>query len=171
MIESPLRSCNASPALDEFVAMRDPMSWSLPLGRIFGITVKIHWFFPLFVLGVILRAAFKDDPRPPEGTWIDASMLMGLMFLAVLLHEFGLCFGARLVDGDAHEVLLWPLGGLAYVEVPHTARANFIAAAAGPVVNLLLCLGSGLLFLMVTDFNYRPTWNPLWVPYRVDRSE
>ena len=29
-------------------------------------------------------------------------------------------------------VLLWPLGGLAYVDVPHTPRANFITTAAGP---------------------------------------
>ena len=33
---------------------------------------------------------------------------------------------------------MWPLGGLAYVEVPHTPRANFITTAAGPAVNLFL---------------------------------
>ena len=62
------------------------------------------------------------------------------VFASVLLHEFGHCFGARAVDGDATEVLLWPLGGLANTEVPHTPRANFITTAAGPAVNVVLCL-------------------------------
>src|SRR5437870_6735702 len=142
--------------------MRDPLTWSIPLVRVFGITVRVHVLFPVVAVGIILRMAFMKD-APKDAAWdlsMQAAIMVGLLFVAVLLHEFGHCFGARLVDGDAHEVLLWPLGGLAAVEVPHTPRANFIAAAAGPMVNLLLCLGSGLLFLMVTDFKYRPTWNP-----------
>ena len=71
---------------------------------------------------------------------MDVAMILGMLFISVLLHEWGHCFGARLVDGDAHEILIWPLGGLAYVEVPHTARANFITTLMGPLVNLGLCL-------------------------------
>ncbi len=40
-------------------------------------------------------------------------MLAGLLFVSVLLHEFGHCFAARWVDGDATEIMIWPLGGLA----------------------------------------------------------
>src|SRR5207244_11977431 len=76
-----------------------------------------------------------------------------------LLHEFGHCFGARLVDGDAHEVLLWPLGGLAAVDVPHTPRANFLTAAAGPLVNLFLCLAAGSALTML---HIQPPFNPWW---------
>src|SRR3954447_7330389 len=140
--------------------MRDPFAWSFPLGRMFGVTVRVHWLFPVVAAGLVLRAAFQKDVVP--GSWIDMTMLMVLLFITVLLHEYGHCFGARFVDGDANEVLLWPLGGLASVEVPHTARANFITAAAGPAMNLVLCLAAGLIFLMVTDFSVRPTWNPLW---------
>jgi len=155
--------------------MWDPFSWSLSLGRVRGINVRMHVLFPVVALGLILRIAFKKDVI--AGTWIDASMLMALLFFAVLLHEFGHCIGARLVDGDAHQILLWPLGGLAAIEVPHTPRANFIATAAGPAANLVICLVSGLLFLWLTDFHYRPTWNPLptadfggWYPYRVEAN-
>src|SRR5262245_20148016 len=126
--------------------MRDPFSWSFPIGRLFGITIRIHILFPVVALGLVLRVAFQKDVIP--GTWIDAAMLVGLLFFSVLLHEFGHCFGARLVDGDAQEVLLWPLGGLAAVDVPHTARANFITTAMGPAVNLLLCIISTVLLLM-----------------------
>jgi hypothetical protein len=73
------------------------------------------------------------------------------------LHEFGHCFGARLVDGDAREVMLWPLGGLARCEVPNTPRANFIMTAAGPAANLLLCLVVGL---VLAASSLRPSLDP-----------
>ncbi|MFN4258654.1 MAG: site-2 protease family protein [Gemmataceae bacterium] len=146
--------------------MRDPFSWSVPLGRLFGINIRVHILFPLVVLGFILRAAYGKDYL--AGSWIDAAMLMFLLFGVVLLHEFGHCFGARMVEGEANEVLLWPLGGLASIEVPHTPRANFIATAAGPLTNLLICFVVGSIFLWVTDFHLRPTWNPFWYPLRVD---
>jgi Zn-dependent protease len=141
--------------------MADPFSWSLPIGRLFGVTIKVHVLFPVLAVGLVLRVALQKG-APPD-IWIQASLMMALLFLAVLLHEFGHCFGARLVDGDAHEILLWPLGGLAAVEVPHTARANFLTAAAGPLVNLLLCLGAGAALALVA---IRPPFNPWWVPIR-----
>ena len=140
--------------------MRDPLSWSLPLGRLFGIVIRVHLLFPMVAVGLILRAAFHKDALP--GDWIIASGIMGLLFLSVLLHEFGHCFGARFMDGDAHDIMLWPLGGLAYVDVPHTARANFVTVAAGPLVNLLLCVASGLVLWYAVGA--QPPW-PWWPPY------
>lgn len=140
--------------------MRDPFTWSLPLGRAFGIVVKVHLLFPLVALGLVMRVCTKEGV--PPGMWLAASGVIGLLFVSVLLHEFGHCFGARLVDGDAEEILIWPLGGLAFVEVPHTPRANFVATVAGPLVNVLLCAisAAGLIVLA-----YRPPLNPFtWVP-------
>lgn len=145
--------------------MRDPLTWSMPLMRVFGITVRVHVLFPLIALGLILRYGFKQDA--PQGLWVEAAILMGLLFLAVLLHEFGHCFGARLVDGDAHEVMLWPLGGLAAVDVPHTPRAHFITAAAGPLVNLMLCVAAGSALAV---WSIRPPFNPWWVPIHFSKD-
>jgi len=159
--------------------MRDPLSWSIPLGRLFGINIRVHLLFPLVALGLILRATTtpKNGPALPEGAWIDATLIMGFLFFSVLLHEFGHCFGARAVNGDASDVLLWPLGGLAYCDVPHNPRANFICTAAGPAVNLVLCLICGLLlFFFHTNGAHewqalQPVWNPLaGYPGRVDAS-
>ena len=144
--------------------MWDPFSWSLPLGRLFGITIRVHVLFPIVALGLILRVAY--EPHVVQGAWIDAAMIMALLFFAVLLHELGHCAGARLVDGDAHQILIWPLGGLAAIEVPHTPRANFIATAAGPLANLFLCVVCGVALAMATNFEARPTWNPFWYPFR-----
>jgi Zn-dependent protease len=154
--------------------MWDPFTWSLPLARLFGINIRVHVLFPVVAVGLVLRVAYQKDVLP--GTWADAAMLMALLFGVVLLHEFGHCAGARFVDGDAHQILLWPLGGLAAIEVPHTPRANAIATAAGPAVNFLICLAAGFLFLFLSDFKYRPPWNPLpggeygWYPYRVNSN-
>lgn len=152
--------------------MSDPFTWSIPLGRVFGITVRVHILFPMIVVPLILRVALMEDIYP--GTWIDATMVMLLLFVTVLLHEFGHCAGARAVDGDAHQILMWPLGGLASIEVPHTWRANFIATAAGPAVNLVICAIAFLFYGFLTDWSLRPTWNPIpdikygWYPYRID---
>src|SRR4029077_17752061 len=120
--------------------------------------------FLIFVLVEIMRAVFwsppanhKEDP-PTYGLWIDVCIVMGLLFLSVLAHEFGHCFGARYVNGDAREILMWPLGGLASVDVPHTPRANFITTVCGPAVNLVLCLLALLGLFLLGSF--QPNWNP-----------
>src|SRR5262245_14673225 len=136
--------------------MRDPFLWSIPLGRLFGITIRVHLLFPVVAVGLILRYAYQQNPPYIPGTWIDATMLCVLLLVSVLLHEFGHCFGARWVNGDATEVLIWPLGGLATVDVPHTPWAKFLTTAAGPAVNLVLCLLCGLLLAFAVHPSYQP---------------
>jgi Zn-dependent protease len=141
--------------------MRDPINWSIPIGRFFGIAVKVHLLFPLVALGLILRIATQKDMEP--GLWVEMAAILAWLFVAVFLHELGHCFAARYVDGEAHDILIWPLGGLAYVEVPHTWKANFIVAAAGPAANLVLCFVTGLMLLALSLW---PPLSPLWNPLR-----
>jgi Zn-dependent protease len=61
------------------------------------------------------------------------------------------------VGGEASEVLLWPLGGLATVEVPSTPKANFLTAFGGPAVNLGLCL---LATGVMVSCSLRPNLDP-----------
>jgi Zn-dependent protease len=140
--------------------MRDPFAWSIPLGRLFGIQVKVHLLFPLVAVGLILRFALRTDPPPVPGAWVDASVVMGLAFLSILFHEFAHCFVGRAVGGEANEVLLWPLGGLANVELPQQPRAHFLTAAAGPASNLLL----GALALLALQFASKDALTPSWNP-------
>jgi Zn-dependent protease len=143
--------------------MRDPLSWSLPLFRVFGITVRLHVLFPVVTGALLLRVAFPHGEPLAAGTFTDALWLTGILFVSVLLHEFGHCFGARLVDGEAREILLWPLGGLASIDIPHRPRAHFITAAAGPLTNLLICAAAAVGFLVMTRFDWRDLpWG--WYP-------
>src|SRR5262245_61537667 len=136
--------------------MHDPFAWSIPFGQVRGITIRIHILFPFVALALVLRTAFTENA--PSGQWIDAALVVFWLFVSVLLHEFGHCFGARMVNGDARDVLLWPLGGLARVEVPHTPRANLITTICGPAVNIILAIAAGVGLWLAGDV--MPRWDP-----------
>jgi len=144
--------------------MRDPSSWSFVIGRVFNITVRVHILFPLVAAGLIGRVAFTTNVVP--GAWIDAAWLMALLFVLVFFHELGHCFAGRRVMGEANDILLWPLGGLAYVDVPHSPKAHLVTALGGPLVNVLFCLVCAGIMIFAFDTPFRPTWNPIWNPYR-----
>ncbi len=63
---------------------------------------------------------------------------MATLFVLVLLHEFGHCVACRAVGGEADEILMWPLGGLAYCRPPHRWQAALITTLGGPGVNVVL---------------------------------
>jgi Zn-dependent protease len=113
----------------------DPMSWSFPIMRVVGITVRLHVFFIVFSLVVIAHAASVTS----QGAVGVRPTLLGIaaLFTIVLLHEFGHCIACRRSGGSADEILLWPLGGLATCSPPQRPRAHFWTAAGGPLVNVL----------------------------------
>jgi len=70
------------------------------------------------------------------------------LFVIVTLHEFGHSLACRQVGGTAKEIVLWPLGGVAYVSPPQRPGATLWSIAAGPLVNVALVpalMGLGLL--------------------------
>jgi Zn-dependent protease len=106
---------------------------SFRVGRLFGIDIRVHI---LFLIWIGFRAL-------QSGGSTTELMFLALLFGIVLLHELGHCFGARSVGGDADNILMWPLGGLAFAHAPMTPWAQFVTVAAGPAVNLVFCLFSG----------------------------
>jgi Zn-dependent protease len=144
--------------------MRDPMSWSIPVFRLFGIQVRVHIFFFVITIGLFLRQL--SLPQYNRVWWLDMFVLsVVVLFGSVLLHEFGHCFGARYVGGEAREILIWPLGGLAFVEVPHRWKALFVMVAAGPAVNVLICIGCASALLAG---GFYPSLNPITDPHRAE---
>src|ERR1041384_1814689 len=136
--------------------MRDPMSWSIPVFRLFGIQVKVHIFFFVITIGLFLRQLSLLQYQ--NVWWLDKFLLtVVVLFGSVLLHEFGHCFGARYMGGEAREILIWPLGGLASVDVPRRAKALFVMVAAGPAVNVLICL---VCAIAITLAGFTPSINP-----------
>ena len=138
------------------------MTWSVGAGRYFGISVRVHLAFLLFIVLSILEATMHE--WPPLGVVL---MGMGMLFVCVLLHEFGHCWGARRVGGTAEEVLLWPLGGLAYCDVPMTPRAQMATTISGPAVNVILLAACGVGLVLLGE---PVPWNPhaAWSPNVLD---
>ncbi len=111
----------------------NPLGWALPLGTLAGIRVRAHLLFVVYVIAQMLWAIPKDTIGPAY-----QALFLTALFVLVLLHEFGHCFACRWVKGEANDILLWPLGGLASCAPPRTWRANFITTAGGPMVNVVL---------------------------------
>lgn len=128
----------------------NPMGWSLHVGRVFGIDLRVHIFFLLYVAGELLGSG--------GGLGYEAAGL-AILFGIVLLHEFGHCIAARKVGGEANEILMWPLGGLAYVQAPPNPFSQFITVAGGPAVNVLICLLTGLLLAVDAGTPRAVPWN------------
>lgn len=105
----------------------------LPIGSLFGIPLRVHWTF-LLVLAVWAQAAFNPM----------VLICIMALFGTILLHELGHCFAARSVGGGAHGILLWPLGGLAFITGGTTPARSIYIALAGPLMHVplaLLCAG------------------------------
>ena len=113
------------------------MSWSLNIGKVAGTVVRIHLTFLLF-LAWIFAASYAWAAPPPPGT---ASLFMVLLFLCVLLHEFGHIFTARAFGVPTPYVTLLPIGGVAQLErIPEEPGQEFLIAIAGPLVNVAITI-------------------------------
>src|SRR5258708_1926630 len=115
---------------------------SIRLFRFSGIDVFLHWSW--FVV-----AAYEINGRTRSYSSLTWNVLEYLaLFLIVMLHEFGHSLACRQVGGQANQIVLWPLGGVAYVNPPPRPGATLWSIAAGPLVNVALLpvlLGLGLL--------------------------
>ena len=105
---------------------------SFRLFQLFGINVRLHWSW-------FLIAAYQLDRRQGvyrSPVWSIAEYLA--LFCIVLLHEFGHALACKQTGGEADEIVLWPLGGIAFVRPPNRPGAVLWSLAAGPLVNVLL---------------------------------
>jgi Zn-dependent protease len=105
---------------------------SIRLFRFAGIDVFLHWSW-------FLVAAYEIQSR--KGSY--SSVIWNVMeylaiFLIVTIHEFGHALACRQVGGKANQIVLWPLGGVAYVDPPPRPGATLWSIAAGPLVNVAL---------------------------------
>jgi stage IV sporulation protein FB len=116
-----------------------PMSWSLPLFRVFGIDVRIHLFFLILIAWQVLEAVWPASNSAFVRFDLHYVLIrIAVVFLIVLLHEFGHSLTCRRWGGTSDEILMWPLGGLAYCAPPHAWKAHLATAIGGPMVNVLI---------------------------------
>ncbi|HVT90291.1 MAG TPA: site-2 protease family protein [Tepidisphaeraceae bacterium] len=103
----------------------------IPLFQLFGIQVYLHWTW--FIVAMLEYQRTKAYGSP---IWNMAEYIA--LFGIVLTHEFGHALACRSVGGTADRILLWPLGGVAFVSPPQRPGATLWSIAAGPLVNVIL---------------------------------
>jgi Zn-dependent protease len=102
---------------------------SVSCGNWFMTHVRVSLFVPLMVLCLCFNL----------GHFKVGVVFGGILFVTLLIHEFSHILAVRSTGGVGNEILIWPLGGLAFVQPAGTFRSQFLTPAAGPLSNLILC--------------------------------
>src|SRR5438132_5671476 len=112
------------------------MSWSIPILRIAGIQLRIHITFLLLIGWLALGSA-------------GAVVFVLLLFLCVVLHEFGHALAAKGYGINTPDITLLPIGGVARLErIPEEPKQELVIAAAGPAVTAIIALS---LFVVIAS--------------------
>jgi Zn-dependent protease len=105
---------------------------SIHLFRLAGVDLYLHWSW--FVVAMIEIS----NRRGNYGSLTFNVLEYLALFVIVLMHEMGHSLACRSVGGKADEIVLWPLGGVAYVAPPQRPGPMLWSIAAGPLVNVVL---------------------------------
>lgn len=125
---------------------------SIHLFRFAGVDLFLHWsWFLVAVIEIQRRAGSYSSV-----TWNALEYLA--LFLIVMLHEFGHALACKQVGGRANQIVLWPLGGVAYVDPPPRPGATLWSIAAGPLVNVALAPVFGALYFAGQSLGWAETF-------------
>jgi len=121
------------------------MTWSYPIGHIFGSELRVHATFFLLLAWIGAAAWLADGPLAAT---INVLFVLAL-FACVVAHEFGHALMARRFGISTPDITLLPIGGLARLDrMPEKPGQEIAVALAGPAVNVviwavLIALGAG----------------------------
>lgn len=120
------------------------MQGALKLFTLARIPVYVHWSFSLLAFFLLYYGWYAQM----DGiSFLIFLVLFFALFISVILHEYGHALTARHYGVKTRDIILLPIGGLARLEeLPKKPLQEFVVAAAGPVVNLLI---AGLLGIIL----------------------
>lgn len=125
------------------------MKGSLKLGKIADIGIFIHWTFILLILFIIF-VNYKSGQNVTQIIWSIIFILC--VFVTVFLHELGHALAAKNYNIKTKDITLLPIGGLARLErIPEKPLEELVVAFAGPLVNIILALITGLFIQIPED--------------------
>lgn len=113
-------------------------TWSISIGSVGGVGVRVHASFLLLAIFVIAQAL-----EPHAGGAARGVALAVMAFFAVLFHEFGHLAAAFARGVRPKAVMLLPIGGVhiresSDIDSRRDAHSEIIIALAGPLVSLTL---------------------------------
>jgi Zn-dependent protease/CBS domain-containing protein len=149
-------------------------SWSIHVGRLFGVEVRLHLTFlilPLFVFWTEYNShGSANGPRDLA--------LVGIVLACVAAHEIGHMLVARRYGLIPKAVILLPLSGVTVFDETHAEKPASDTAAwkrevrialTGPLVNIVLAaIAAGIVFAVIPEANL---WKwPFLQPSNLPRS-
>ncbi len=113
------------------------------IGRLYGINIRVDWSWMLIVLIITWNLTTVFARLHPEwggGLRLGLSLVAALLFFSsVLAHELGHSLVARAHGLPVRNITLFLLGGVANIQrEPPTPKTEFLVAAAGPAVSLVI---------------------------------
>jgi Zn-dependent protease/CBS domain-containing protein len=127
-------------------------SWSIPAGKYFGVEVRIHLtFLALLAFVWMSESTMKGNPSPVRGL-----VLVALILASVVVHELGHAWAGMRKGVKPQAVILLPIGGIPLADetVPPASpektdifKRDVSIALAGPLVNLVIAVISGIVVL------------------------
>lgn len=113
------------------------MKWSIPMGRVWGIPIRMHLTFILLLAWIAWLGWSVDGLR--SSLWALALILC--LFACVVLHELGHSIVAMRFGAHVRSVTLLPIGGVASMRsIPEKPYQELLVSLAGPSVNLVIAL-------------------------------
>lgn len=111
------------------------MGWSLTLGSIGGIKVRIHFTF----LALLAWVGLAEGQQGGAEAGLRAVAYIVALFACVVAHEFGHITMAARFGGVTQDVVLLPIGGVARMtRIPEKPSQELLVALAGPAVNVVI---------------------------------
>src|SRR5712691_80040 len=107
-------------------------SWSLRIGSVAGIPIRIHFTFWLLLVWIALAA---------HGLGHSVAAQVGLvacLFACVLMHELGHALTAKSFGIRTRDITLYPIGGISSLESMGKPRQELWISLAGPGVNIAI---------------------------------
>jgi Zn-dependent protease len=140
--------------------MRDSFSWSLSIGRWFGVPLRIHLFFLLFAMLVccVEWHYVRNSPEPEPGTGV-ATILV--LLVSVLAHELAHVLVALNLGGRVTKMTLMPWGGASDWDLPEIPKARLLVHGAGLAANACLFGICALIALQAGRIDFWELINPL----------
>ena len=111
---------------------------SIRIARLFDIPVKVHWTFLLLLVGVVFIGLSNGLTIAGTGWFL---LFVMILFVCVVLHEFGHALTARIFGVPTQDIILSPIGGVARLtKMPDKPIHELLIAIAGPMVNVIIAI-------------------------------
>ena len=114
------------------------MSWSIRLGRVLGIDIKVHLTFFLLLAYIV---AINYLQSRDWNIALRELLFVTIVFAIIVMHEYGHALMARRFGVRTQDITLLPIGGVARLErIPENPQQELAIAIAGPAVNVALAV-------------------------------